>query len=365
MGEHDSPDLTLIFVVATLLVIGLIMILSASSIRSHDLYGDSYYLFKNQLKFAVLGIVIMLTTMKMDYHIFKKYASLIMLIAIITLILVLIPGIGRETNGSRRWLGIGPIGGQPSEFAKLALIIFLASFLDRKSDNIKSFIKGVLPPLVIMGSIFFLIYLEPDLGTAISAAAAGMVMIFAAGIKWLHIFLLGIGSFSFSVYFILSVEYRRERLFAFFDPWKDPLNTGYHTIQSLLALGSGGLFGVGIGQSHQKFLYLPEPGTDFIFAVLGEELGLLGTFFVVFLYFMLAYRGLKIAINAPDMFGSMLAVGITSLVVMQAIINIGVVTASMPVTGITLPLISYGGSSLTIILAGMGILLSISRYSFK
>jgi len=359
--KSESPDLLIIMVVVTLLIIGLVMILSASSVRSYNLYGDSYYLFRYQLIWAVIGIIAMFIFMNIDYHIYKKFAKYILLITAIFLVLVLIPGIGHMVGGSRRWLLLGSIRIQPSEVAKLALVFYLAQFLSQKKDKLNSFTKGFLPPLIVFGIIFFLILLEPDLGTGITMAITFFVILFVSGINSRYLILMVASGVPLFVYFILSEDYRRQRLFAFLNPWSDPLDTGYHIIQSLIALGTGGIFGVGLGNSKQKFLYLPEPGTDFIFAVLGEEFGLIGTLLILVLYFVLAWRGLKISLTAPDMFGTLLAVGITSMIVFQAIINIGVVTSSMPVTGITLPFISYGGTSLVIMLSGIGILLNISK----
>src|SRR6056297_1300384 len=359
--NKKSADFILLFAVLILLTIGIIMIFSASSIRGEDMFNDSYYFLKRQAVFAVIGLIAMAIVMNIDYHIFEKYAKYIILFAIILLALVLIPGIGKKVGGSRRWLGIAGLGGQPSEVAKLALIMYIAQFYTRKNNLIKSFKKGILPILIVTGIIFMLILIEPDLGTASLILAIVFVMLFANGAKIWHLLGLAMVSIPAVFYFIFSEPYRKERFLAFLDPWSDPLDTGYHIIQSLLALGSGGLFGVGLGNSHQKFLYLPEPGTDFIFAVLGEEIGLLGTSLVVILYFLLSWRGFKVALYASDLFGSILAIGISSMIILQAIINIGVVTASIPITGITLPFISYGGSSLVLFLFSVGILLNISK----
>ncbi len=363
--EKQPSDYLLIFVVITLLTIGLIMILSASSIRAYNLYGDSFYLFRQQLISTLIGIGAMFFFMTVDYHFYKKMAPLILAISIILLIIVLIPGVGILVGGSRRWLPLGPIRIQPSEIAKLGMVIYTARFLSGSRERLSSFWKGVIPPIIIFGLIFLLILLEPDLGTGITLAGTFFIMLFAAGIKMTHLLVLASGSIPLFIYFILSEDYRRERLLAFLNPWADPLDTGYHIIQSLIALGTGGLFGVGLGNSKQKFLYLPEPGTDFIFAVLGEELGLIGAFLVLLLYFVLVWRGFKIALAAPDTFGVMMAIGLTGMIIFQAIINIGVVTSSIPVTGITLPFISYGGTSLVIMLSGIGILLNISRQGVR
>ena len=359
--NKKSADFILLFAVLTLLAIGIIMIFSASSIRGEEMFNDSYHFLKRQAVFAVIGLIVMAIVMNIDYHIFEKYAKYIILFAIVLLALVLIPGIGKKVGGSRRWLGIAGLGGQPSEVAKLALIMYIAQFYTRKNNLIKSFKKGILPILIVTGIIFMLILIEPDLGTASLILAIVFVMLFANGAKIWHLIGLGMVSVPAVFYFIYSEPYRKERFLAFLDPWSDPLDTGYHIIQSLLALGSGGLFGVGLGNSHQKFLYLPEPGTDFIFAIIGEELGFLATLLVILLYLVVAWKGLKISYNTKDRFGSILAMGITVMIIVQAILNIAVVTASMPITGITLPFISYGGSSLVMFLFSVGILLNISK----
>lgn len=365
MKSKLTPDYIILFVVITLMVIGLIMILSATSIRALTDYDDSFYLFKHQLIWALIGIVAMIFFMNIDYHIYEKKAKLILLITMISLVIVLIPGVGRVVGGSRRWIIIGSIRIQPSELAKIAIVIYLAQYFTKKSNKIKSFTQGLLPPLIILAVVFIMILMEPDLGTAVTIAGTVFLIFFTAGARYIHLGSLIATGIPMVLFFIFSEEYRKERLLSFLNPWADPLDTGYHIIQSLLALGSGGIFGVGLGHSKQKFLYLPEPGTDFIFAVLGEELGLLGTLFVLSLFFLFVWRGLKIATSIPDMFGSILAVGITSMVIIQAMINVAVVTSSMPITGITLPFISYGGTSLVIMMSSVGILLNISRHALE
>lgn len=357
------PDFILLFTIIALVLSGLIMILSASSVKAEQLFSNSYYFFQNQLKYLAIALVLAAVTYKLKYKKLKELAPYFLLISLGTLILVLIPGIGRMAGGSRRWLPLGPISFQPSVLAKLTIVIYLAAYIEKNKDKMNKLKKGIFPPLAVVGIISGLILMEPDLGTAVTLAAISATMIFVGGIKISTFIILGIISFLLSLAAILTEPYRRERLLIFLNPWQDPLDSGYHIIQSLLALGSGGLFGVGAGNSHQKFLYLPEPGTDFIFAVLGEEFGLIGTLFIVSLYFLLAWRGLKIATRVNDTFGSMLAVGITSMIIIQALINMAVVTSLIPVTGITLPLISYGGSSLVINLVALALLLNISRYA--
>lgn len=360
MGE-ERPDLFLFISIVILLAVGIVMIYSASSIRSLLEYQDSFFYLRKQVSWALLGMGILLLSIRVNYHFYRRWSKLLMFITLILLVLVLFPGIGVMRGGSRRWLGLGDFLFQPSELAKISLVIYLALYLSEKKERIYRF-NGIIPPLLISSSVAVLIVLEPDLGTAITVMGTCFVILFAAGIRISHLLGLSLLGLPLLGYFIMAEEYRRSRLFSFLNPWADPLDTGFQIIQSLFALGSGGLLGLGLGMSRQKFFYLPEPGTDFIFAILGEELGFFGTSLIVLLFFFFAWRGLRIALGAPDLFGSILALGVTTMIVFQALINIGVVTGSMPVTGITLPFISYGGSSLVITLFGVGILLNISTH---
>lgn len=362
MPKKQVPDFVVFIVTLLLLTIGIIMVFSASYVAAETRYGDGFYFFKRQLVWALIGIAGMTAVMKIDYSCFKKWALPIFSISVFLLVLVLIPGVGINIKGSTRWLGIGTLSFQPSEVAKLGLILILAKVLANQQNRIKHFLRGFIPPLLVVGLVCALILAQPDLGTAVTIAGTSYIMFIAAGARKSHLFglaFLGLFLVAGAVYL---APYRMARFTAFLDPWDDPLGKGFQTIQSLLAVGSGRLFGMGLGQGRQKFLYLPEQHTDFIFAVLSEELGFIGSVFVLFLFFVFMWRGLRIALKAPDIFGALLAVGITGMVVIQAIINIGVVTGSLPVTGITLPFISYGGSSLTLNLLSIGILLNISRH---
>ncbi|TDX53015.1 stage V sporulation protein E [Orenia marismortui] len=361
---RKAPDFIIFFVIVTLLGIGVVMVFSSTSISAYQRYDDSFYFLKRQLLWSIIGIGVMIFFMKFDYHRYIKWSPKILMGSMLLLILVLVPGVGKNVKGSTRWIDLGPLPPlQVSEIAKVSMVIYMSRYLSLKNKRIKSFWKGLFPPLLILGVVFALILAEPDLGTAVTIGATVMVMFVAAGAKWRH--LIGLGSLSIpGIFFMIITEpYRLKRLLSFLDPWKDPLGSGFHIIQSLYALGSGGLFGAGLGRSRQKFFYLPEPGTDFIFSVLGEELGFVGTFTVIALYFLFAWRGLQIALKSEDLFGCMLAIGITTMITLQAIINMAVVSGSMPVTGITLPFISYGGSSLVFMLAGVGILLNVSRFT--
>ncbi|GAB6137100.1 stage V sporulation protein E [Halanaerobaculum tunisiense] len=357
-----APDYIILAVIIFLLGISVTMVFSATSISAYAQFGDSFHFLKRQLTWLLLGILVMMLVSNIDYHRYLNWAYYLLAISIVGLVLVLF--IGPEINGSRRWINIG-VRVQPSELVKLTMIIFVARYIHLAGSQIKEFWRGLIPVLGILVFVFGLILLEPDLGTAGTIALTVVIMLLSAGARLLHLGGLFASGLPALVYVLMVEPYRRKRIFAFLNPWQDPKGTGFHIIQSLYALGSGGLFGVGLGRSRQKFFYLPEPGTDFIFAVLGEELGFVGSLIVLFLYFLLALRGMQIALKAPDLFGAMLAVGITSWIVLQAIINIGVVTGSMPVTGITLPFISYGGTSLVVMSASIGILLNISRFCKK
>lgn len=360
-SRPGSPDSVLFYTVLILLGIGVVMVYSASAVSANVNFDDSYYFLKRQMIWVVLGLGAMVSTMKVDYHVWQRYAKPILFITIFLLILVLIPGMGKVVNGARRWLGAGAFYLQPSEIAKLSMVLFMASSLTRYQERLQYFFRGLLPQLAVLLVIFGLILKEPDLGTALSIAGTVFIMLFVSGAKLSHLSALGgVGALAVTAA-VLMEPYRLKRLIAFSDPWADPLNTGYHIIQSLYAIGSGGLFGVGLGRSREKFLYLPEPHTDFIFSILGEELGLIGTLAVLLLFFIFAWRGFRIAMSAQDIFGSILATGLTAMILLQAMMNIAVVTASMPVTGIPLPFLSFGGSALIFTLAGVGILLNISR----
>lgn len=339
------------------------MVYSASAVWADYRFDDSFYFAKRQLLFAVVGLVAMFFIMNVDYWTWRGWSKLMLIVCFFLLILVLIPGIGNVRNGSRSWIGVGAFSIQPSEFMKLAMIVFLAKFLSVHQKLITSFRKGLVPSLGLVFTAFALIMLQPDLGTGTVMVGTSIVMIFVAGARISHFVGLGLLGLLGFVGLIAAAPYRMDRITAFLDPWQDPLGTGFQIIQSLYAIGPGGLFGLGLGQSRQKFFYLPEPQTDFIFAILAEELGFIGGSFVILLFALLLWRGIRIALNAPDLYGSFLAVGIISMIAIQVMINIGVVIGLIPVTGITLPFFSYGGSSLTLMLMAVGILLNISRYA--
>ncbi|MGI6648043.1 MAG: putative lipid II flippase FtsW [Bacillota bacterium] len=361
--KKRAPDFLIFLTTILLLALGVVMVFSASAVTAEQKFGDAFYFLKNQLTWAVIGIVAMVVAMSVDYYRIKKLAWPALIIGVLCLIAVLAPGIGKEVKGAQRWIGIGSASFAPSEMIKLCLIFFMAFSLSEYGDKIKDLIKGLGPHLGILGLVVVLIMLQPDLGTTVAVAGTVYFMLLAAGARWGHLIGLAVIGVAGVLVLIITEEYRWQRFTAFLNPWKDPLDTGFQTIQSLYALGSGGLFGVGLGRSHQKMFYLPEQHSDFIFSILGEELGYLGVLVVIGLLFLFIWRGLRTAITCPDAFGSLLAVGITCWIGLQAIINIGVASGSLPVTGITFPLLSYGGSSLLFTLTGIGMLLNISKFS--
>lgn len=359
-AKYDRmPDPLLFLVTVMLLCIGVVMVFSSSSVTSLRETGDAYYYLKHQLVAVVFGLVALLMTMRINYVLYKRVAILGVAVAYVLLVLVLL--VGREIYGSKRWIDLGVFNLQASEVAKLALINFAAAYASVRKEKLKQFWTGFLPPLALVGMAFGLIMLEPDFGTSIAIFADVMIVLFAAGARLAHFALIGAMGVPAVCFLVYLEPYRMERIMAFLDPWADPADSGWNVIQSLLAIGSGGLFGLGLGSGRQKYFYLPEQHTDFIFAVLGEELGFVGAAVILILFFVFVWRGLRIALYAPDLYGSLLAVGITGMVGLQAVLNIGVVSGSLPVTGITLPFLSYGGSSLVITLAGVGVLLNISR----
>jgi len=361
--KKSNPDFILIVVTLMLLSIGLIMVYSASAIWAAYKFDDSFFFVKRQMLFAGIGVFAMFFIMNINYWTWRTWAKVLVIVCFILLIAVLIPGIGMERNGSRSWIGVGAFSIQPSEFMKLAMIAFLAKFLSEQQKYITTIKKGLAPSLGLVFLAFGMIMLQPDLGTGTVMVGTCVVMIFVAGARIIHFVWLGLMGVAGFVVLVLSAPYRIKRITSFLDPWEDPLGSGFQIIQSLLAIGPGGLFGLGLGQSRQKFFYLPEPQTDFIFAIISEELGFIGGSFVILLFALLLWRGIRIALGAPDLYGSFVAVGIISMVAIQVMINIGVVSGLIPVTGITLPFLSYGGSSLTLMLMAIGVLLNISRYS--
>lgn len=360
-----SSHLGLFLVTLALISMGIIMVYSASAILSLERYNDPYFFLKRQLAWVFLGLSGMLFAARINYHALSKLLKPLLFLTLLLLILVLFPQFGKEIAGARRWLRIGDFTLQPSEMTKLVFILYMADTLSRKREKIRSFAYGFLPPLIILGAIFILILLQPDLGTALIILVVILGMLFVSGVRLRHLFSLFLIALPSIWLLINKVGYRKRRILTFLDPWSDPRGAGFQIIQSLLALGSGGILGQGLGEGTQKLFYLPAPHTDFIFAVLGEELGFLGGMAVIILFGAFIYSGARIARRAPDLFGSLLALGITTWIGLQAMINIGVATGFLPTKGIPLPFISFGGSSLIFSLIGVGILLSISLCSHE
>jgi cell division protein FtsW len=358
---RSAPDAVLAGTVAALVAFGLIMIFSASSATAYALHHDATYYLKRQFVWLAVAGAAALAAYRCDYRALRRYATLALGVAFVCLVLVLIPHVGLASGGARRWLGLGTFAFEPSEFAKLALVLYLASALTRKGERVRSMVSGVFPLGAVTAVLALLVLKEPDMGTASLLVFTAATMLFAGGARLVHLAFTALVTLPPVALIVLSSAYRRARVLAFLDPWKDPLNTGFHIVQSLYALGSGGLAGLGLGFSRQKFFYLPEQYTDFIFAIVGEELGLLGALVVVALFVVLAYRAVRIALGCPDRFGFLLAVGCGATIVIQAFVNIGVVTSSWPVTGVPLPFISFGGSSLVTCLVAAALLLNIGR----
>jgi cell division protein FtsW len=356
------PDSVLFAAVAALVAIGLIMIYSASSATAYASYHDTAYYLKRQLVWLVVALVCAYFAYRIDYRKLRSAAPVGLGLAFVALIAVLVPQVGQSSGGSRRWLGTQALSFEPSEFAKLALVIFLAAKLSTMGERLRSLVRGVVPCLFVTCALAVPILLEPDMGTASLLVFTAFGMLFCAGARFEHLAMCSLSMLPVVLLAIGSSAYKRARIFAFLDPWKDPQNTGFHIIQSLLALGSGGLLGLGLGASRQKFFYLPEQYTDFIFAILGEELGLLGALGVIALFLVFAFRAVRIALAAPDRFGMLLALGCTLLIVIQAFVNIGVVTSSWPVTGVPLPFVSFGGTSLVISLVAVGLIINVGRH---
>ncbi|HSK94571.1 MAG TPA: putative lipid II flippase FtsW [Candidatus Angelobacter sp.] len=360
--ERHEPAYALLLAVIALTALGIVMVYSASSVRSYFSSADPAAQGLEQLVWAGIGLVGLFVASRIDFRHLRYLAIPFFVITLALLVAVLIPGIGSEINGSRRWIVIPGFGSlQPSEFAKLAIVLYLAHWLDRRGREARSFWNGMVPFGMLVAPGFFLIAMQPDMGTAGVYSIIAFAIFFMAGANLLYLGAIFAAAGAAAWLMISATAYQMARVQTFLDPFRDPLGAGYNTIQGLLALGLGGITGLGLGESRMKYLYLPAPSTDFIFAIIGEEWGVVGSLAVVGLFVVVAYQGYRIAINAPDTFSGLVACGITTWLVVQACINMMVVTALMPVTGIPLPFISAGGSALTINLAAVGILLSISR----
>lgn len=363
-SSRHSADSVLLLVILALSVFGLMMVGSASTVIADQLRGDPFFYFKHQLFYGgSVGLIMFLVGFFVPYRKWKVLALPGLVVAIILLVLVFIPGLQVISGGSARWIGLGPITLQPSEITKLAFILYLAALLERKKEDVRDFKQTVIPVLIVLGIISVLIVMQPDVGTLFTIAAVGMTMIYAAGFRLRHLGLLVLGAVAFFSVLISTASYRLQRLFVYLHPELDPQGIGYQINQAMLGIGTGGLWGLGFGRSRQKYHYLPEPAGDSIFAITAEELGFVRLSLFIAAFMIIVYKGYSIAGKAPDVFGRLLAVGITSWIVTQAFVNMGSVMAITPLTGIPLPFVSYGGSALAVLLFAAGVLLNISKYT--
>jgi cell division protein FtsW len=359
--RKTAPDFWLFAVALVLLSTGVVMIYSASAIVAADRFRDPYFFLKRQVFWAALGCGALWVALRTDYRRLEKFVLPLLALAALLLVLVLIPGLGVSVNGSRRWLRLGPFSFQPAELAKLALVVYLAAFLARKREELDDVWRGLMPPLAVGGVLASLVLLQPDLGNAVTLLVLTVGLLFLAGARTSWLAMLAVPALSLAALAVWMAPYRMRRVFAFLDPWQDPRGSGFQIIQSWLAFGSGGLFGRGIGESKQKLFYLPEAHTDFIFAILGEELGFVGALATVTLFSLLLWRGIQVGLRVADPFGALLAFGVSALLVTQAVVNLGVVVGLFPTKGLPLPFVSSGGSSLLVAMAAVGLLLNVSQ----
>jgi len=363
MKKH-SPDQVLMLAILGLVLFGFIAVASASSVLAEKYYDDAYYFVKHQFFYGgTSGLLLFLIAYFVPYRYWRALALPGMLLALVLLLLVFVPGLHVSSGGASRWIGFGPFTLQPTEITKLAFIIYLAALLERKGEEVKDWRKSVIPFLVIMVILGTLIMLQPDMGTLFLITVVAASMIFAAGFKLRHLLMISVGGLAIFALFLNTARYRLERIMVYLHPELDPQGVGYQINQALLAVGTGGLWGLGLGRSRQKYYYLPEPAGDSIFAIIAEEFGLVRSTLLLLVFAVVGYRGLAVGRKAPDTFGRLLACGITSWIVIQAFINVGSILGMIPMTGIPLPYISYGGSALASILFASGMLINVSKYT--
>ncbi len=366
MKKHN-PDYILIILVFVLLTVGLIMLSSASAVVSYENFSSNYYYLKHQLIYgALIGLILMIIVSKIDYRIWKKFAALMLFITLLLLVAVFIPGLGFEHGGARRWINVPGLSTiQPTEIVKLAFIIYLATWLEKRQKGITDWKYGFLPFTAVIGLIGLLIMMQPDLGSMSVIIFSAIIVYFVAGASYKHLLALGASGIMIVLILIKLAPYRMARFTVFLNPSIDPQGIGYQINQALLAIGSGGLFGRGLGKSIQKYNYLPEATGDSIFAIISEELGFIRVLLIIFMFAYLGYRGFIISKKAPDKFGKLVATGITTWFVYQAFVNIAAMVALVPLTGIPLPFVSYGGTALLCALVGVGILINISKFTVE
>ncbi|MFA5515076.1 MAG: putative lipid II flippase FtsW [Desulfuromonadales bacterium] len=360
MTLRKDYDPAILLLAVALTCFGVVMVYSSSSIMAVKKYADGFYFLKRQGVFALGGMLLLAATMHFDYHHLRRLAAPFLLFCTALLVAVLIPGVGSHIGGASRWIRLGIVSLQPSEVAKLGLVLYMAHSLAKKQGKIRTFKLGFIPYMVVLAILLFLLLLQPDLGSALTLGGTAMIMLLVAGTRPTYVFSVVILALPFLYFLIMNVDYRRKRILAFLNPWEDPTNTGFQIIQSWIAFGAGGLFGNGLGEGKQKLFYLPEAHTDFIFSVVGEELGFAGVLVISAMFLLFTLRGIRTALHAPDDFGRFLAFGIALLLGLEAFVNIGVVMGMLPTKGLALPFISYGGTSLLTTLLAVGILLNIS-----
>jgi len=361
METRGGFDNTILLLAVVLTCLGVVMVYSSSSIMADKRYADGFYFLKRQGVYAILGFALMAAAMHVDYQVLRKLAVPFLIGCVLLLGAVFLPGVGSTAGGASRWIRLAGISVQPSELAKLGLILYMAHSLAKKKNKIKSLTWGFLPYMLVLALLLFFLLLQPDLGGAITLGCVAMVMLFVAGTRLVYFLSAIILATPFLYFLVMNVDYRRRRILAFLNPWEDPTNTGFQIIQSWIAFGTGGLFGNGLGEGRQKLFYLPEAHTDFIFSVIGEELGFAGVFIVTAMFLILVLRGIRAAQAAPDDFGKYLAFGISLLIGLEAFVNFAIVMGMLPTKGLALPFLSYGGTSLVTTLLAVGVLLSVSR----
>ncbi len=360
MRRLEGYDLVILLMAVALTCFGVVMVYSASSVMAAKKFHDGFYYLKRQGLYAAIGFAAMAIAMGTDYQKWRKYAVPLLLSCLLLLVVVFVPGIGGTAKGASRWIRFPGFNFQPSEMAKIALIIYMAYSLDKKQEKVKFFSTGFAPYMVLLSILLALLLKQHDLGAALTMGVVAIIMLFTAGTRPRYILGMGVLALPFICYLVLTESYRLRRIKAFLDPWKDPTDAGFQIIQSWLAFGNGGIVGQGLGEGKQKMFYLPEAHTDFIMSVVGEELGLIGVLVIAAMFFLLVQRSIRVALQAEDNFGRFLAFGIATLLGIEAFVNIGVVTGLLPTKGLALPFISYGGSSLIITLFAVGILLNVS-----
>lgn len=360
MNGIRNVDRWMLASLVALLAIGITMVLNTSYLFAQERFGDGTYLFRRQLLAASLGLLGLSVALLLPPPAYRRLAGPLLVAALVTLVLVLIPGVGVVRGGAHRWLGVPPFLFQPSEVAKVCFVLYLAYTLSRRADRLDGFVSGVLPPLLVTGAFVALLMAEPDFGSAFILAILAMAMLFVAGSQVKHLACVAAAALPLAAFLVMSADYRVKRLLAFLDPWSDSANSGFQIIQSYIAFGSGQLWGRGLGQSRQKLLYLPEAHTDFIYSVIGEELGLWGALLVVGLFGILLYRGLRLALESEEPFVRLMVFGLTMLLGLQALVHMSVVMGLVPTKGLVLPFVSYGGSALVVHLTVAGMLLGVS-----